>query len=352
MEKFRYPIYFICKEDHHVWQPLMMTEAIPPAIESYRSQVFTGRDVWIVQTYIYLKRLGLNVYLAPHNIPGQICINSYDDLCAKDFPYRSYMVTCQHDRARPGMCAQRVVQNYLNVHNENTDHYIPHWPQPNILPRKSDRGDRVETMTYKGLDLYLAEPFRQSSFLSALNEAGFEFQRSPSDPAEAAAYWQDYQQSDVVLAIRNATEYTLSIKPPSKLTNAWLAGCPALLGPESAFQQLRRSELDYIEVKSPKDVLAALTFLRDQPDYYRAMIDNGIDRSKEFTAEQLRRRWYDLLAGPVTEGYEQWLQENPVQKLLRPIQFVKRNLRHRIDKQEFREKVHNGPRLFPEFPAA
>lgn len=36
------------------------------------------------------------------------------------------------------------------------------------------------------------------------------------------------------------------------------AGCPALLGPEPAYQFLWKSELDYIEIRSPNDVISAI----------------------------------------------------------------------------------------------
>ena len=54
----------------------------------------------------------------------------------------------------------------------------------------------------------------------------------------------------------SAGEYLIAL--PSKLINAWLAGCPGILGPESAFQQLRESELDYIEARTVDDIVNAV----------------------------------------------------------------------------------------------
>jgi len=86
-------------------------------------------------------------------------------------------------------------------------------------------------------------------------------------------------------------------KPPSKLINSWAAGCPALVGPEQAFAALRRSPLDYFEVNSPHDVLAALKRLNAEPELYRAMIANGTARTRDFTADAVARRWEELFAG-------------------------------------------------------
>jgi hypothetical protein len=47
--------------------------------------------------------------------------------------------------------------------------------------------------------------------------------------------WHDYSTDDLVLAVRDLTEKDALVKPASKLVNAWIAGVPALLGPEPAF---------------------------------------------------------------------------------------------------------------------
>jgi hypothetical protein len=84
-------------------------------------------------------------------------------------------------------------------------------------------------------------------------------------------------------------------KPATKLVNAWQAGVPALLGPEQAFQELRRSELDYLEVASVAEAREAVLQLRRDPGLYRAMVENGLRRGEEFAPEALVPRWAGLL---------------------------------------------------------
>lgn len=346
LEPLPYPVYFVCKEIDRRWSDLVSTTELPP-IESIYQRCVNGRDNWSVQTYLQLKRRGLEVYLTPHYIPGKICVTTYDDLAIKDFCFNSYVVACRHDRGRPEICEQRVVQNQLNV-IDKTDHFIPHWPQINLKPRDPYRGTKIENLVYKGLEYNLATQLKTPAFRAALREIGVNFALDTHEVGHCQYEWSDYTQADIVLAARNCTEYDLSIKPASKLINAWLAGCPALLGPESAFQQLRKSDLDYIEVRTPEDVVAAIQRLQTHPDLYKAMVENGQQRAKDFTADQIALRWRNLLAGAIAEDYERWQRQPMAEKLVgRPLKFFSRSLQHKQEIRHYQTNIHTGPRLFP-----
>ncbi|MEQ8757972.1 MAG: hypothetical protein RID09_31250 [Coleofasciculus sp. G1-WW12-02] len=335
-----YPVYFISK-NIQVWQDVMESPH-PPPVEQIIDRFRDGNDSWSVQTYVQLKRRGLNVHLVPRYIPGQICVTSYDHLGLRDYPFHSYVVACQHDRGRPEICEQRIVQNRLNV-IDSTDHFIPFWPQVALKPRDRCRGSKVETIVYKGRSIYFAQPFQSPEFLQQLQSLGMTLSLSTDLSQGGHRVWTDYRQADVVLAVRNCTEYDLSIKPASKLINAWFAGCPALLGPEPAFEHLRQSELDYIEVRSPQDAIAALKRLRDEPELYAAMVENGFRRAKDFTPDRIALLWRDLLAGSIAEGYNRWLSQSPIQKLIgRPIKFMGRAIKHKREKQRFWVSIRNS----------
>jgi glycosyltransferase involved in cell wall biosynthesis len=106
--------------------------------------------------------------------------------------------------------------------------------------------------------------------------------------------WGDYSDVDLVLAIRAPTG-THTDKPASKLYNAWRGGVPALLGPEPAFRELYTDALDYIEVSSPAEALAAIDRLRAEPDLYRRMVERGLERALEFSVEAVLERWIEVL---------------------------------------------------------
>jgi hypothetical protein len=71
-----YPVYFITK-DVEKWGDLLDKDYLPDDLESVFSRSSTGNDIWSVQTYIQLKRRGLNVHLTSQFVPGQICVAPY-----------------------------------------------------------------------------------------------------------------------------------------------------------------------------------------------------------------------------------------------------------------------------------
>jgi hypothetical protein len=182
-------------------------------------------------------------------------------------------------------------------------------------------------------------------FFKALADLGVEFRPTPpGSDLEQMTDWADFREADLVVAARNLTRYDASLKPPIKLVNAWRAGVPALLGPEPSYIRLRRSDLDYIEVRTAEDALAAVRLLKANPDIYRRMIENGFERAKEFSYERIAQRWYEVLAGPVADGYERWLRRRGA-SLRRPITYARRAVIHMGARKVYRYGVLHGERI-------
>jgi hypothetical protein len=342
-----YPVYFVCK-DIERWRDLIDSESLPADVSYLYERCLGVKDIWSAQPYISLKRLGLNVHLVSDYVPGKICIIPSDDLITSDRPFNSYVVACRYDRGRPEICEQRLVVNTLNV-IDKTDHYLPHWPQPNLIPRNGDRGTQVENLVFKGMERNLAAPFKTPQFQEKLSAIGVQFVVTPDNSTRQFQEWADYTQADVVLAVRNNTQYDLTVKPALKLINAWLAGCPAILGPEPAYQAIRQSELDFIEVRTLEEVIEALQRLKNDPALYTAMVENGYQRVKEFTADQVARHWRQVLAGPIAQDYEQWQRQSFLQKRLgRPLTFLMRRSRHHRSQRHHSQNILQGPRLLGE----
>ena len=107
------------------------------------------------------------------------------------------------------------------------------------LARAEARGARVERVGFVGRERNLAPAFRSAQFRRELAQRGFTLVLRERP-------WWDYRDLDAILAVRDASPAKLRTKPASKLVNAWHAGCPALLGPEPAFEARRRSPLDFL----------------------------------------------------------------------------------------------------------
>lgn len=68
----------------------------------------------------------------------------------------------------------------------------------------------------------------------------------------------------------------------------------------------KKSELDYIEVNSLEEALAALQRLRNDSQLRRAMIDNGRIRSEETQPAKLVAQWRNFLTNVAVPDYNRW----------------------------------------------
>lgn len=337
-----YPVYFVTKDPK--WQNLINSSKLP-SVEGLYEQCITGQDIWSVQTYLDLKQQGLDVRLVSEPVPGKICVIPYYYLYPRDWLFKSYVVACRYDTPFPVLCNQRIVINRSKVRDQS-HHFLPHWPQPCLKPRNPDRGTRISNLTFKGHDYNLYAPFRTPEFLQQLHEMEISLVTATEKSGSLFASWADYSEADVVLAVRNNTKYDIHLKPALKLINAWFAGCPALLGPEPAYQDLRQSNLDYIEVRTPEETIAALNYLQNHPEIYLAMVENGFRRAQEFTVNAIASQWRDLLAGPIAQGYEQWLRQSPITKyVVRPVQYGFQIVRHRQARKYYEQNIEQGSRI-------
>jgi hypothetical protein len=188
-----------------------------------------------------------------------------------------------------------VVQNGKFA-DERTAYFIPHWPQPGIIPRAETRGSRIEVVAYKGRTGSLVDAFRSEAWHRRMADLNVKFVVDSPMPG-GLPNWHDYSGTDLVLAVR--TDFgdgkLRCEKPASKLINAWHAGVPALLGKEYAFRELRKSPLDFIEIESVTEAADAVARLIENPAEYDAMRKNCRKRAAEFTAERIVERWREVL---------------------------------------------------------
>lgn len=333
------PVWFVIRDPR--WAALVERGAAP-AVDEIADELRMPADCWVVQTWIQLRRRDCDVRLTRELQPRAISVLTNIEVTRRDVRPDCYLVVCRHDLGRPGICHRRIVQNELNVW-DSTDHLVPHWPQPGLLPRNPGRGTRVERLVFKGGPNNLDPAFRSDAFRDALVAEGVSLDIGlESRPDDAPVEWCDYREADLVLAVRNLTHYDASNKPASKLVNAWLAGVPALLGPEPAFRALYVDERDFVEVRRPDDVLRAVRRLRAEPERYRAMIERGFARGRDFTADAVARRWWEVLAGPVADDFRSWSARSLVERSQR---WTRRVIDHRRAAREFQRSILDGPRV-------
>ena len=281
-----------------------------PGLESFDPDVDWRRMLrgqrWTLQTYLRLSSAGHAVHLSD-TLPdaGIVVFAAFHHRIVRRRlgSSRPILVAIRGDKKETLLADFEVVQNGRYA-DERRRFFVPYWPQPGLIPRDAARGSRIATVSFKGFARNLHPYFQGGDWHDWLDEVGLEWVDATKPLGDVpdlpvTADWHDYRSTDVVVGYRRpdapdaARLYTS--KPAAKLSNCWHAGVPAILGPEHAYRELRRSELDYIEIERPEQARDAILELRADPDLYLAMVENGFERAPDFSRAAVTDRWADVL---------------------------------------------------------
>jgi hypothetical protein len=262
----------------------------------------TGLYVWVLQTYLRLRDAGLPVRIvgaAPRS--GVVVTHAdYVERLLAEAPRAADLtiVSARADRAPQIYADVEIVQNRSSV--QDFQIFIPSWPQPGLVPRRSDRDVRVENVAYIGARKQLHPDLAARDWIDGLARRQLHWDMRAvtfggNDRRYTAHRWNDYSAVDIVVALRPPATWDDSLKPAAKLTNAWAAGVPAILSPELPYRELRRLRLDYLEARNGAEALAAIDRLRSDSDLYRQMVENGFQRARDFESHRLIDLWANAL---------------------------------------------------------
>ncbi len=180
-----------------------------------------------------------------------------------------------------------------------------------MIKRDPNRGSKFENIAYFGVNVSLAPQLLEPSWSARLESIGLNWQIVSEER------WHDYSNVDAVVAVRSFDEkQEYKHKPASKLYNAWLAGVPAILGADSAFRAEYQTDLDYIEVKSIDEIIAALQRLRDDNQLYQAMVRNGQARGEKISSQTVTEKWKQFFTDTAIPAYYQWCKLSSLQQKL------------------------------------
>ena len=293
--------------------PADWLEDFPDRADEYWVGFRRGVYAWILQTYLHLKGDGFPCVLVDAVPAEGIVVVHWDSLPADLQPGARQLLVCiQADRARHAYAQIHVVQNPCGRSHKigilgdrwllpGEIVFMPHWTQPGSIARDPERGARFENVAFFGLKDNLVAELKTAEFERQIAALGLKWQT-----ISAFDKWNDYSQVDAVLAVRSFQATGYEWKPATKLYNAWHAGVPAILGRESAYRAERRSELDYLEVRSPEDVVTALKRLRDEPELRQKMVANGRRRAEETALPVAIRKWRDFFERTAAPAYRAW----------------------------------------------
>jgi hypothetical protein len=282
------------------WAPLLAQHP-PNDVRDIAHLIVSNEDVWVVLTYLQLRRRGLRASVSPMPVRGAINILDGIHIQPEHVTPDMYIVGCRGDGHYPGLCQTVIHQNTLRA-PRRTVIYVPQWMQPGLLPRNPTRS-RIERIGFFGhAAVNLLGYFHDEAFADQLRNLGCEL--SIRDRGERVC-WHDYRDIDLVLSVRDIPYEHLKVKPANKLINAWYANTPAIIGPEPAIQALRRSQLDYFEARQPDEILQILKLLRSRPALYEEMILHGRKRAASYTDDALSRLW-KIALNAIGVRFQQW----------------------------------------------
>lgn len=253
----------------------------------FRGYMRGGVYAWTVQTFQRLRDAGMNVELSDQLPTAGIMVAHRKSVARNFVPPAGVLFVClRADATFHPFAHWHVIINELARNSWYPSVYMPHWPQPGLIPRDPTRGDRWENAAFFGDDACIANEMRGDEWAGILRELKLNWNHVPAEK------WHDFSEVDVVVAIRDFVgKHRYANKPPTKLFNAWHAGVPAILGRESAYELQRHGKLDYLEARTMPDLVTALRRLRDEPELRRAIAANGRERAKESDYAVITNRW-------------------------------------------------------------
>lgn len=287
-------IYFVIPQHHQAKWSINLKKAAKGehSVEEIASELTSGIDVWLLQTWMILSHLpdtrGYTFKIIEHGIPDAICFFHYDHAKPCYGLFNCYPIVIQADRPKVPYAEICIIQNPALPQTEQIQ-YIQLWTQPGLIPRSSLRGTTIEQLSIPGSAQYLPPVIHSPTFIQELKDLHVKIH------VMNAGNWMDYSNTDLVLAWRpNISKYILNTKPPSKLINAWHAHTPALLGAEPAYQALRKHPDDYFEIHSTKNIIQYIQRLKQHPEEYEHILNHYKTQATHFTRQHIIDSWFNL----------------------------------------------------------
>jgi hypothetical protein len=303
------PIYFYIPQRY-------FPETVPENADENWPGFGVGMYAWTLQTYLRLHAEGFPCELATQfPLEGIVFVHHNAFRAHKHLikPGRKLLLICLQAEGQPYPYAQlHIVQNPTGAIAAKNRYYIPHWTQPGLIPRHPQRGDRFENITYFGHVNNLAPELLDPSFAKQLEAMGLCWcpainRNHWNDASQIDGRWNDYSEMDAIVAVRSFNcNHLYPDKPATKLFNAWLAGVPAVLGAESAYQIEGEKGKNYWEVNSLAELVSALERLKRDRVLRQTLVQNGHNRANFTRPSQITTKWRNFLENIAIPAYFNW----------------------------------------------
>lgn len=246
---------------------------------------------WICRTWAALSNHGCNTELV-HEFPKDGCVIALSGTLSSDFrpPEGVFLAGVVADGLPHPWAHLHIVQNAAHARRLPRSLFMPHWPQPGLVPRDAKRGSVLERVAFFGAGENLAAELKQDAWNKELKRrtgAIFEIR--------GCKKWSDYSDIDAVVAIRDFRRARQLHKPATKLYNAWLAGVPFIGGLESAYMAEGNAGRDFLAARTPHDVISHLETLKNNGNFRLFLVESGSVKSACYTPAAIAKRWKNLV---------------------------------------------------------
>ena len=287
----------------------------------------SGLDCWILKTFWKLKeyKSDLNIHVVNYVPDGGIIIFHKGFFPKAIVPSNAQLFVCiQADYGRHQYAQYHIAQNPLGVSNFNfskrsffeeklfsftKSYFIAHWNQNDIIKRNSSRGESFKNVCFYGIDQNFPQKLLEPSFKEKLKKEGIDLKIiTDSDQ------WNDYSETDCVLAIRDFENKPHYNKPFSKIINSYLAGVPVIAGNESSSLYLKNGlGIGISIVTNPDECFNAIKQVKENylSSLKRIIIDK--DKLKEFRDEAIVLSW-DKFLREMQQNYQLWHNSSSLAK--------------------------------------
>ena len=260
-----------------------------------------AEDSWVLPTYLALRDSGFDVTLSDDPNQGEIVFISSYSIDSSAIEKEKFVVCLLADGFPSRRADLTVVQNWEQAAFCEPAICLPHWPQPGIQPRDGSRGETLQNVAYFGAAVNLHPELREPAFKRRLRE---ELGIDLVFPAQDR--WADYSEVDVTIAIRPPKGGCWDgAKPSSKLINSWIAGVPAIVGPESSVFASGQPGRDYLLADNAETVFQMLRRLKSGPGEFSQLIEQAKQNADRFSIDAFKEQWRALLQEvviPMTES--------------------------------------------------
>lgn len=246
---------------------------------------------WVFQTWAALRAAGIETELV-HELPRDgILIALAGSLPAGfETPEGLFVADIVADGLPSTAAHIHLVQNSRHAGRLPGGFFIPHWPQPGLVPRDARRGEEFSRVAFFGDARNLAAELREPRWSREVAEkCGAHFE------IRGEANWHDYSDVDAVIAVREFDRKGHPRKPATKLYNSWLAGVPCVGGKESALESDGNPGIDFLAAGSAREVMECIIRLANDTGMRRSLVARGRESARKFDHRATLERWRRLV---------------------------------------------------------